>query len=98
MENPKRQWSTTVASPSGIAIVRDVVYMATLRGSRMWRIALLDGENTGTPTEYYVGQYGRLRTITKVPGFDQLWLSTTNADANGGQPDGVDRIFRIAIS
>jgi glucose/arabinose dehydrogenase len=98
MENPKRQWPTTVASPSGIAIVRDVVYMATLRGSRMWRIPLLDGENTGIPTEYYVGQYGRLRTITKVPGSDQLWLSTTNADANGGQPSGVDRIFRITIS
>jgi glucose/arabinose dehydrogenase len=98
MTNPKRQWSVSTASPSAIAIVRDVVYMAALRGERMWRIPLLDGENTGSPTAYYVGTYGRLRTVIKVPGADQLWLSTTNADNNGGEPDGADRIFRVTIS
>ncbi|MEV8508883.1 PQQ-dependent sugar dehydrogenase [Actinoplanes sp. NPDC051475] len=98
MENPKRQWPVSTASPSGIAIVRDVVYMAALRGERMWRIPLLDGENTGTPTSYYVGTYGRLRTVVKVPGADQLWLSTTNCDNNGGAPDGSDKIFRITIA
>jgi glucose/arabinose dehydrogenase len=98
MENPKRQWSVSTASPSGIAIVRDVVYMAALRGERMWRIPLTSGEGTGTPTAYYVGTYGRLRTVVKVPGQDQLWLSTTNCDNNGGEPDGADRIFRITIT
>lgn len=98
MENPKRQWPVSTASPSGIAIVRDVVYMAALRGERMWRIPLLDGENTGTPTSYYVGTYGRLRTVVKVPGADQLWLSTTNCDNNGGAADGSDKIFRITIA
>jgi len=98
MENPKRQWSVSTASPSAIAIVRDVVYLAALRGERMWRIPLLDGENTGTPTAYYVGTYGRLRTVVKVPGADQLWLSTTNCDNNGGATDGSDKIFRITIA
>ena len=98
MENPKRQWSVSTASPSAIAIVRDVVYMAALRGERMWRIPLLDGENTGSPTSYYVGTYGRLRTVVKVPGADQLWLSTTNSDNNGGEADGADKIFRITIA
>ncbi|MFI7600344.1 PQQ-dependent sugar dehydrogenase [Actinoplanes sp. NPDC049681] len=98
MENPKRQWPVSTASPSGIAIVRDVVYMAALRGERMWRIPLLDGENTGTPTSYYVGTYGRLRTVVKVPGADQLWLTTTNCDNNGGAADGSDKIFRITIA
>lgn len=98
MENPKRQWPVSTASPSGIAIVRDVVYMAALRGERLWRIPLLDGENTGTPTSYYVGTYGRLRTVVKVPGADQLWLSTTNCDNNGGAADGSDKIFRITIA
>jgi hypothetical protein len=72
--------------------------MAALRGERLWRIPILDGENTGTPTNYYVGQFGRLRTVVKVPGADQLWLSTTNCDNNGGQPPGSDQIFRITIS
>ncbi|GAB3843721.1 hypothetical protein GCM10027610_056920 [Dactylosporangium cerinum] len=98
MENPKRQWSVSTASPSAIAIVRDVVYMAALRGERLWRIPLLDAENTGTPTSYYVGTYGRLRTVVKVPGADQLWLSTTNCDNNGGAAAGSDQIFRITIT
>jgi len=97
MENPKRTWSVSVASPSGIAIVRDVVYMAALRGERLWRIPLLSGESTGTPTAYYVGSFGRLRTVTKVPGIDDVWLNTTNCDNNGGAPDGSDRIFRVEI-
>jgi hypothetical protein len=32
-----------------------------------------------------------------VPGTDQLWLSTTNSDNNGGEADGSDKIFRVSI-
>jgi glucose/arabinose dehydrogenase len=99
MTNPKATWNVSEASPSGIAIVRNVVYMASLRGERLWRIPINgDNESVGTPTAYYVGTYGRLRTVTKVPGADQLWLSTTNCDNNGNQPDGSDKIFRVSIS
>ncbi|MGW4596160.1 PQQ-dependent sugar dehydrogenase [Streptomyces sp. NPDC004457] len=98
MTDPKATWNVSEASPSGIAIVRDVVYMASLRGERLWRIPINgDTESVGTPTAYYVGTYGRLRTVTKVPGADQLWLSTTNCDNNGDQPDGADKIFRVSI-
>ncbi|MER8187391.1 PQQ-dependent sugar dehydrogenase [Kitasatospora sp. NPDC094015] len=98
MTNPKASWPVNEASPSGIAIVRNVVYMAALRGERMWRIPISgDTENVGTPTSYYVGTYGRLRTVSKVPGQDQLWLTTTNADNNGGAADGADKIFKITI-
>ncbi|MEU4925384.1 PQQ-dependent sugar dehydrogenase [Streptomyces yokosukanensis] len=99
MTNPKATWNVSEASPSGIAIVRNVVYMASLRGERLWRIPINgDSESVGTPTAYYVGTYGRLRTVTKVPGADQLWLSTTNCDNNGGAADGSDKIFRVDIS
>ncbi|WP_329269395.1 PQQ-dependent sugar dehydrogenase [Streptomyces pseudovenezuelae] len=99
MTNPKATWNVSEASPSGIAIVRNVVYMASLRGERLWRIPISgDSESVGTPTAYYVGTYGRLRTVTKVPGADQLWLSTTNCDNNGGAADGSDKIFRVTIS
>lgn len=33
MTNPKKTWSVSEASPSGIAIARNVIYMASLRGS-----------------------------------------------------------------
>ncbi|MEU0075194.1 PQQ-dependent sugar dehydrogenase [Streptomyces sp. NPDC006332] len=99
MTNPKATWNVSEASPSGIAIVRNVVYMASLRGERLWRIPINgDNESVGSPTAYYVGTYGRLRTVTKVPGADQLWLSTTNSDNNGGEADGSDKIFRVTIS
>ncbi|GAA4323871.1 hypothetical protein GCM10023086_49980 [Streptomyces venetus] len=99
MTNPKATWNVSEASPSGIAIVRNVVYMASLRGERLWRIPINgDNESVGTPSAYYVGTYGRLRTVTKVPGADQLWLSTTNSDNNGGEADGSDKIFRVTIS
>jgi glucose/arabinose dehydrogenase len=98
MENPKRQWSVDQASPSGIAIVRDVVYMAALRGERLWRIPILSGESTGSPSAYYVGTYGRLRTVTKVPGADAFWLTTTNCDNNGGAGNGADQILRVTVT
>ncbi|MEU9334093.1 PQQ-dependent sugar dehydrogenase [Streptomyces sp. NPDC048290] len=100
MTNPKKTWTTGEASPSGIAIADNVVYMAALRGQRLWRIPIDgDTENVGTATAYYVGTYGRLRTVVTSPGTEQqLWLTTTNADANGGQPDGADRILRVTLS
>jgi glucose/arabinose dehydrogenase len=97
MTNPKAQWPVNQASPSALAIVDDVAYMAALRGERLWRIPL-NGTGVGTPQAYYVNQYGRLRTVMTVPGKSQLWLSTTNADLNGKQPAGSDKIFRVTIS
>jgi glucose/arabinose dehydrogenase len=96
MTNPKRQWSVGEASPSGIAIVDGAVYMAALRGQRLWRIPL-NGTGTGSPEAYYVNQYGRLRTVEKIPGKNQFWVTTTNSDNNGGKPDGSDKIFRVEV-
>ncbi|AKJ09596.1 oxidoreductase [Streptomyces incarnatus] len=99
MTNPKATWNVSEASPSGIAVVRNVIYMASLRGERLWRIPINgDTDSVGTPSAYYVGTYGRLRTVTKVPGADQLWLSTTNCDNNGGAAAGSDKIFKVTIS
>ncbi|MEV3988067.1 PQQ-dependent sugar dehydrogenase [Streptomyces sp. NPDC049837] len=98
MTNPKKTWGVAEASPSGIAVADGAVYMASLRGQRLWRIPINAGnENVGTATAYYVGTYGRLRTVTTVPGGRDLWLSTTNADGNGGQPAGSDRILKVTI-
>ncbi|MFF9350482.1 PQQ-dependent sugar dehydrogenase [Streptomyces sp. NPDC014734] len=99
MTNPKKTWKVSEASPSGIAIVRNVIYMAALRGERLWRVPI-DGDtgNLGTPTAYYVGSYGRLRTVTTVPGRDELWLSTTNCDNNGKEPAGADKLLRVSIT
>ncbi|MGP3925838.1 PQQ-dependent sugar dehydrogenase [Streptomyces sp. 8N616] len=96
MTNPKRQWAVSEASPSAVAYADGAIYMAALRGERLWRIPV-DGSNAGTPAAYYVNQYGRLRTVEKVPGKNALWLSTTNADNNGGEPDGADKVFQVEL-
>ncbi|MGQ0480297.1 MAG: PQQ-dependent sugar dehydrogenase [Pseudonocardia sp.] len=93
-EQPAAQWPTDEASPSGIAIVDDVVYMAGLRGERLWRIPV-GGENAGEPTEALRGTYGRLRTPARAPD-GSLWLTTSNRDGRGDERDGDDRILRLS--
>ncbi|TPQ22882.1 PQQ-dependent sugar dehydrogenase [Streptomyces sporangiiformans] len=96
MTNPKRQWTVSEASPSAVAYADGALYLAALRGERLWRIPV-SGTSAGTPVAHYTSQYGRLRTVEKVPGKNALWLSTTNADNNGGEPDGADKVFQVDL-
>ena len=96
MTNPKVQWPVAQASPSDITYADGSLYVAALRGQRLWRVPV-SGTTTGTPVNYYVNTYGRLRTVETVPGANALWLSTTNCDNNGDQPGGSDKIFRIDL-
>ncbi|MFI7633196.1 PQQ-dependent sugar dehydrogenase [Nonomuraea sp. NPDC049400] len=91
MTNPKYTWSVSEASPSGIAIVNNTVFMAALRGQRLWRI-VLNGENVSTVNSYFNGTYGRLRAVEKVPGAGAVWFGSTNSDNNGdGSADTIRR-------
>ncbi|GAA3138594.1 hypothetical protein GCM10010486_00710 [Nonomuraea roseoviolacea subsp. carminata] len=91
MTNPKYTWSVSEASPSGIAIVNNTIFMAALRGQRLWRI-VLNGENVSTVNSYFNGTYGRLRAVEKVPGAGAIWFGSTNSDNNGdGSADTIRR-------
>jgi glucose/arabinose dehydrogenase len=96
MTDPKVQWPVAQASPSDITYADGSLYVAALRGQRLWRVPV-SGTTTGTPVSYYVNTYGRLRTVETVPGADALWLSTTDCDNNGNQPDGSDKVFRVDL-
>lgn len=95
--NPKATWSTAEASPSGLAIVGDTAFMGALRGQRLWRIEL-NGTEAGEITPHFQGTYGRIRAVVKVPGANEIWLTTSNADANGGRPPGADRVLSSTIT
>src|SRR5690606_1278208 len=41
--DPAYQWSTDVASPSGLAYAENTLWMAGLRGRRLWAIPVADG-------------------------------------------------------
>ncbi|MGQ0631673.1 MAG: PQQ-dependent sugar dehydrogenase [Sporichthyaceae bacterium] len=96
--NPERVWSTDEASPSGIAFWKGSIWMAGLRGSRLWQIPLTaSGAPTATPKAHFTDEYGRLRTVAQAPD-GSLWLITSNTDGRGRVRSGDDRVLRIVRS
>lgn len=93
--DPVRQWRTSEASPSGIAVARDSVFMAGLRGSRLWQIPI-PGGRPGKPRALLTERYGRLRTVAAAPD-GSLWLTTSNRDGRGSPREGDDRILRLRL-
>ena len=93
---PQRVWPTSEASPSGVAMLDGSVWMAGLRGERLWQIPL-SGGGTLDPVPQLVGEYGRLRTVEPAPD-GSLWVMTSNTDGRGQVQDGDDRILRITVS
>ena len=92
--DPAVQWSpTAIASPSGIAILDDVAYVASLRGQTLWQVPLI-GVRAAEPVALDLGPLGRLRTVT-VATDGSLWLVTSNTDREDGLPPGSDRILRL---
>lgn len=92
--DPLLTWPVEEASPSGIAIAGDVLYMAALRGARLWTVPLNGDGTVGEPASRFEGEYGRLRTVAVAPD-GALWLTTSNTDGRGEVRDGDDRIIRF---
>jgi glucose/arabinose dehydrogenase len=75
MRPPLLTWATSEASPSGIAVAPDgVVYLAALRGERVWRTSR-QGDAMTTPTVFADG-FGRVRDVEIVG--SELYLLTDN--------------------
>lgn len=89
--NPVLQWTTDEASPSGIAIDGTTLYMAALRGERLW---VIDVEGTPTAHATLVGELGRLRDVA-LTGDGRLYVLTNNTDGRGNPKDGDDRIVAV---
>lgn len=96
---PERAWSTDDASPSGIAYWRGSIWMAGLRGERLWQIPIVDDavSPTGEPIAHLTTLYGRLRTVAAAPD-GSLWVTTSNTDGRGDVRGGDDRILRIDVA
>lgn len=94
--SPSVVWSTSEASPSGVAYLQGALWVAALRGERLWRVPL-DGTRTGTPQALYVGDYGRIRTAVAAPD-GALWITTSNRDGRGDPGDEDDRILRVDVA
>jgi glucose/arabinose dehydrogenase len=109
--DPVAWWPTSEASPSGLAVTEEAVYLASLRGERLWRVPLLGepsavagGESPGfgEPHALLEGEFGRLRAVHAAPD-GELYVLTNNTDGRG-QPmteDGRpvdDRLLRVRLT
>lgn len=92
--NPKVVWRTSEASPAGLTFWQGELWMAALRGSRLWEIPL-DGNDAGDPKAHFTEDYGRLRSVTVSGDGEDLLLSTSNTDGRGEVQDGDDRILTV---
>ncbi|MQS37596.1 PQQ-dependent sugar dehydrogenase [Streptomyces katsurahamanus] len=95
--NPVAQWRPDEASPSGIAYAKGSIWMAALRGERLWRIPLSGRELAARPQAFFKEEYGRLRTVLAVGG-SGLWLVTSETDGRGTPEAGDDRILRLKVT
>jgi Raf kinase inhibitor-like YbhB/YbcL family protein len=91
--NPIRTWNVAAASPSGLEIVNNTLYMAAVRGEQLWVMNInAAGTGTDTPRAFFTHKWGRLRTVIKTPD-GGLWLTSTNNDKNGGTPGTIDNVI-----
>jgi glucose/arabinose dehydrogenase len=92
--NPIVVWTTAEASPSGATIDGRTLYVAALRGQRLWSVPLDGAGGAGTPVALLQGRYGRLRTVERAPD-GALWVTTSNRDGRGTPATDDDRILRF---
>ncbi|MCX2952597.1 PQQ-dependent sugar dehydrogenase [Lentzea sp. NEAU-D7] len=90
---PKKTWPTSQASPSGLTIINDHVFVATTVGQRIYRMRIDAAGNLVDQQTYFQGSYGRLRTV-EVDREGDIWLTTT-ADKDGSA--GNDRILHVDV-
>jgi glucose/arabinose dehydrogenase len=90
---PKKTWSTSQASPSGLTIINDYIFVATTVGQRVYRLKIDASSNLVDQKTYFQGSYDRLRTV-EVDKQGDIWL-TTSTDKDG--TDFNDRVLHIDI-
>jgi glucose/arabinose dehydrogenase len=95
--DPVQQWPTDQASPSGLAVIGGMVFMANLRGERLRAIPVSDPYDPADTKEFYLGEYGRLRDVAESPD-GGLWILTNNTDGRGDPKPGDDRLLQVPLS
>ncbi|WP_210648743.1 sorbosone dehydrogenase family protein [Nocardioides sp. SYSU D00065] len=92
--DPQLVWPVEQASPSGLAYADGHLYMAGLRGQRLWRVEVSAAGRASRPTAFLTEDYGRLRTVVTAPD-GRLWLTTSNRDGRGTPTAADDRILLV---
>lgn len=91
--NPVQQWTPDVASPSGMTHLNGTLYIANLRGEVLRAVPVAD---PSTSTDYFQGEYGRIRDVTVSPD-GALWFLTNNTAGRGTPDTDDDRIISLPM-
>ena len=92
--DPVQQWSTDDASPSGLTVIDDTVFVANLRGEV---VRAIPASSPAESAEYFAGDFGRIRTVLEGPD-GELWFVTNNTDGRGDPTEGDDRIVSVPLA
>ena len=92
--DPQLVWPVEDASPSGLAWADGRLWMAGLRGQRLWRIDVSANGKASRPRAYFTEDYGRLRTVATAPD-GMIWMTTSNQAGRGDPTPADDRIIVI---
>ena len=93
---PEKTYPTADGSCSGIAVVEQALFVACARGERMYRHEISGDSLTGS-RQFFVGTYGRLRTVEPAPG-NGLWLTTSNGGDKDSIPDNsTNEVLRVQL-
>jgi glucose/arabinose dehydrogenase len=95
LTNPVEEWRTPTASPSGLAVVNDIVYFGALQGQEIWQVDVHTGK-AGATKAWFHQRYGRIRTVVAAPD-GSLWVTTSNTDGRAIPRAGDDRILRVGL-
>ncbi len=101
--DPIITWSPDEASPSGAEVLKDGaipqwegdLFVAALRGERLWRLELGPDGGVAGREELLRGEVGRIRNVVQAPD-GSLWVTTSNLDGRGSPAPQDDRIIRLA--
>lgn len=92
--DPVQQWATSEASPSGLGIVGDTLFMASLRGQRLW---IIDVNSPDVATDAFTGAWGRLRDAVAAPD-GTLFVITSNTDGRATPAPDDDRLITVQLA
>jgi glucose/arabinose dehydrogenase len=89
---PKYTYRNSEASCSGIAIVRNALYIACLAGKRLYR-SEISGDTLVNVRQFFAGTYDRLRTVEPTTD-GNLWMTSSDA---AGDKDSIPNNTETAI-
>ena len=94
--DPVITWTPAEASPSGLAAVGRTLFVAGLRGARVWALDVDATGLTGPAEPLWTDRYGRIRDA--VVAGDALWLLTNDTDGRGDPAPEDDLLLRVPLA